>query len=87
MLAAGAKIPGAINIGECRRIGANAVVVDDVPKDSVVVGVPGHAVHKDRPSRGVPDLDHDKLPDTVEEALEELLERVEKLENKERSAA
>ena len=87
VIGAGAKVLGAITIGEGSRIGANAVVVDDVPKDSVVVGVPGHAIHKDRPSRGVPDLDHDKLPDTVEEALEELLERVEKLENKERSAA
>jgi len=87
VIGAGAKVLGAITIGEGSRIGANAVVVDDVPKDSVVVGVPGHAVHKDHPSRGLPDLDHDKLPDTVEEALEELLERVEALEKKERSAA
>lgn len=87
VIGAGAKILGAITIGEGSRIGANAVVVDDIPKDSVVVGVPGHAVHKDKPSRGLPDLEHDKLPDTVEEALEELLERVERLEKKEKTAA
>ena len=80
MIGAGAKILGAITIGSCSRVGANAVVVDDIPPDSVVVGIPGHPVHKDKPGAKQPDLNHNKLPDVIEEALEELIERVEKLE-------
>ena len=41
VVGAGAKVLGAITIGESSRIGANAVVVKTVPPDSVVVGVPG----------------------------------------------
>lgn len=80
VIGAGAKVLGAITIGKCSRIGANAVVVHDVPKDSVVVGVPGHFVHKEKPSGVKPDLQHDKLPDTVEETLEGIIERLERLE-------
>ena len=43
VVGAGAKILGAITIGACSRIGANAVVVKDVPPNSVVVGVPGRS--------------------------------------------
>jgi serine O-acetyltransferase len=82
VIGAGAKVLGAITIGSCSRIGANAVVVKDVPPDSVVVGVPGHASEKKKPNHLKPDLNHDKLPDTIEEALEELYARVEKLEAK-----
>jgi serine O-acetyltransferase len=80
VIGAGAKILGAIMVGSGSRVGANAVVVDDVPPDSVVVGVPGHPVHKDKPRTSLPDLNHNKLPDVIEEALESLLLRVEKLE-------
>lgn len=80
VIGAGAKILGAITIGSCSRVGANAVVVDDIPPDSVVVGIPGHPVHKDKPGAKQPDLNHNMLPDVIEEALEELIERVEKLE-------
>ncbi|HUV15026.1 MAG TPA: serine O-acetyltransferase [Pelolinea sp.] len=85
VIGAGAKILGAITIGENSRIGANAVVVQEVPRDSVVVGVPGHIVHKEKPTYQQPDLNHNKLPDTVEQALKDLLERVENLE-KDRTA-
>lgn len=82
VIGAGAKVLGAIIIGSCSRIGANAVVVKDVPPDSVVVGVPGHISEKQKPNHLKPDLNHDKLPDTIEQALEELYARVEKLEGK-----
>lgn len=81
VIGAGAKILGAISIGSGSRVGANAVVVDEIPPDSVVVGVPGHPVHKDKPSRLLPDLNHNKLPDLIEDSLEDLLARVEKLES------
>jgi serine O-acetyltransferase len=81
VIGAGAKILGAIEIGSGSRVGANAVVVDEIPPDSVVVGVPGHPVHKEKPSRLLPDLNHNKLPDLIEDSLEDLLARVEKLES------
>ena len=81
VIGAGAKILGAIEIGSGSRVGANAVVVDEIPPDSVVVGVPGHPVHKDKPSRLLPDLNHNKLPDLIEDSLEDLLVRVERLES------
>ena len=80
VIGAGAKVLGAITVGECSRIGANAVVVQDVPRDSVVVGVPGHVVHKEGRQRKGFDLNHDKLPDTLELEIEALMERVSRLE-------
>jgi len=87
VIGAGAKVLGNITIGRCSRIGANAVVVDDVPSDSVVVGIPGHVTGKDNGSERsglLPDLNHNKLPDVVEEQLAELLDRLEKLEQREK---
>src|SRR4030043_159807 len=73
----GAKILGAITGGECRRVGANAVVVRSVPPDSVVVGVPGEIVTRSRPHPDVhtPDLEHSQMPDVVGDMLQELMER------------
>ena len=50
IIGAGAKVLGPIKIGDDSRIGANAVVVKEVPSSSVVVGVPGQIVS--RPGRG-----------------------------------
>ena len=80
VIGAGAKVLGAITIGECSRIGANAVVVEDVPRESVVVGVPGKVVHKEMPSTHIPDLNHNKLPDMVSQNLQEMQERLMALE-------
>lgn len=59
VVGAGAKVLGAIEIGDNSRIGANAVVLKDVPKGSVVVGIPGRVVVKD--GRKVDDCDSDRL--------------------------
>ena len=45
----GAKVLGPITIGDDVRIGANAVVIDDVPSDATVVGAPARIVHTTRP--------------------------------------
>src|SRR5512142_1265677 len=60
VVGAGAKVLGPIEIGECARIGANAVVVKPVPADAVVVGVPGEVVARPHPARRAfrPDLAH-----------------------------
>ena len=79
----GAKILGAITVGRCSRVGANAVVIEDVPQDSVVVGVPGRVVErKEHRKPSTPDLNHNKMPDTVSMKIEEILGRLEKLEKK-----
>lgn len=81
VVGAGAKILGAITIGEGSRIGANAVVVKSVPPDSVVVGVPGQIVKRSKPREAAPDLHHDLLPDTIGASVTYILERLEKVES------
>jgi serine O-acetyltransferase len=81
VVGAGAKILGDIVIGAGSRIGANAVVVKDVPADSVVVGVPGQVLVRSRPRPAVPDLNHNVLPDTIGTALASVMERLETVES------
>ena len=85
VVGAGAKILGAITIGEDSRIGANAVVVKSVPPNSVVVGVPGQIVRRSKPhtAQDAPDLEHSVMPDTVGLALRALMTRVDALEDRE----
>jgi serine O-acetyltransferase len=82
VVGAGAKVLGAITIGEDTRIGANAVVVKSMPSNSVVIGVPGQVVRRSQPHHAgdAPDLNHTTLPDIVGVTLKQLLERVEWLE-------
>lgn len=77
-IGAGAKVLGAIKIGDDSRIGANAVVVKEVPSSSVVVGVPGQVISRSRPSPGGPD--DSMMPDLVGVSLQSLLTRVSQLE-------
>jgi serine O-acetyltransferase len=75
-IGAGAKVLGAIKIGDDSRIGANAVVVKEVPSSSVVVGVPGQIISRAKPGTG----DDSMMPDLVGVSLQSLLTRVAKLE-------
>jgi serine O-acetyltransferase len=74
----GAKVLGNIKIGDGSRIGAGSVVVHPVPAGSTVVGIPGKVVR--RRAESDDDLEHGKLPDPEGQAIAELRERVEKLE-------
>jgi serine O-acetyltransferase len=81
VVGAGAQILGAITLGECSRVGANAVVVENVPRDSVVVGVPGKVVeHKIHKQRMLPDLNHNKMPDMVGDELTLIIHRLDAIE-------
>jgi serine O-acetyltransferase len=82
VIGAGAKVLGAITVGSCSRIGANAVVVKDVPEDSVVVGVPGRVRMRKEPRQLGPDLHHDFLPDAVGNAVRILSHHIEVMEEK-----
>lgn len=79
VIGAGAQVLGAIRIGAHSRIGANAVVIKDVPPGSVVVGVPGR-IRALYGSPTEPDLHHDLLPDMTMELLQTLSVRVAALE-------
>jgi len=83
VVGAGAQILGGITLGECSRVGANAVVVESVPRDSVVVGVPGRVVeHKAHKQSMVPDLNHNKMPDAVGDSLANVIQRLEAIEKR-----
>jgi serine O-acetyltransferase len=84
VIGAGAKVLGAITVGNDTRIGANAVVVKPVPANAVVVGVPGQNIARSKPhtSQDAPDLNHTSLPDPVGVSLTQLLRRVEELETR-----
>ena len=84
VVGAGAKILGAITIGDDTRVGANAVVVKSVPANAVVVGVPGQNIARKEPHRAgsAPDLNHGNLPDPIGVSLTSLLQRVEALERR-----
>jgi serine O-acetyltransferase len=77
---AGAKIIGAITIGENSRVGAGSVVVRDVPPNAVVVGVPGRVTSKDGQRVAGIDMNMTDLPDPVTRALEQLVDRIRALE-------
>jgi serine O-acetyltransferase len=81
VVGAGAKILGAIRVGDDSRIGANAVVVRDVPSNSVVVGVPGQVVMRKALSPShTPDLEHTMLPDMIGASLVSMMARLDHLE-------
>jgi serine O-acetyltransferase len=83
MIGAGAKILGPITVCAGARVGANSVVVEDVPPEMTVVGIPGKIVRDARDRRrgdGRIDLEHHLIPDPVGDALTHLLDRVEFLE-------
>ena len=85
LVGAGAKILGNITLGENCRVGANSVVVKDVPGGSTVVGIPGKVVQVREMGKPNPygvDLDHHLIPDPVGKAIACLLERIDSLEAK-----
>ena len=77
----GAKILGNITLGNNSYIGANAVVVKDVPVNSTIVGVPGRITKQDGKKIDI-SLDHKHILDPVMQQIVELKSRIEKLEEK-----
>ena len=81
-IGSGAKLLGPITIGHGAKIGANSVVVYDVPPNSTVVGVPGHPVRVEGVRPEGPDADWAHLPDPVADAVKMLSARVAVLERR-----
>ena len=72
----GAKLLGPIAVGDGAKIGANTVVVEDVPPGATVVGNPGHPVKVDGKRVEGPDADWIHLPDPIAEAIKALSQRI-----------
>lgn len=81
VIGGGAKVLGNITIGENSYIGANAVVIKDVPPNSTVVGVPGRITKQDGKKIEV-GLDHIHTLDPIMQSIEELQKKVERLEKR-----
>jgi serine O-acetyltransferase len=82
VIGTGAKVLGPITVSDNVRIGANSVVVNDVPPHSVVVGVPGKIVSRIGEKIERIDLRHGDLPDPISLILETLDERIRELEKR-----
>ena len=78
VIGAGSKILGNIVIGEEAKVGANSVVVREVPDGSTAIGIPAHVIEK---GRDKDQFSHNKLPDINKELFEYLLKRVAVLEH------
>lgn len=87
MISAGAKIIGSFTVGENSKIGAGSVVLEEVPPNCTVVGVPGRIVKRDNVKIPRSDMNQCDLPDPVKEDINvlqrenaELVNRVLELE-------
>ena len=90
MISAGAKVLGSFTVGRNSKIGAGSVVLEEVPPNCTVVGVPGRIVKRDNEVIPRETMDQVDLPDPVREEmqsvkseLEALKRRVEELETSE----
>lgn len=78
IVGAGAKVLGNIQIGDHVRIGAGSVILQDIPSNCTVVGVPGRIVRYQEQSADC--LEHHKLPDPQAEVIDSLFNKVRFLE-------
>lgn len=69
MISAGAKVLGSFTIGANSKIGAGSVVLEEVPPNSTVVGVPGRVVKRANVSLPRDDMNQIDLPDPVHEDI------------------
>jgi serine O-acetyltransferase len=81
-IGSGAKLLGPITVGHGSKVGANTVVIEDVPPRTTVVGNPGHPVRVEGRKVEGPDTDWIHLPDPIADAIKGLSERVASLERR-----
>ncbi|MGI8631679.1 MAG: serine O-acetyltransferase [Solirubrobacterales bacterium] len=80
-IGSGAKLLGPVRVGDRAKVGANTVVITDVPDDATVVGNPGHTVRVEGRHGSSPDSDWIHLPDPVADAIRGLADRISALEH------
>lgn len=82
MISAGAKVLGPFKIGDNSRVAAGAVVLEEVPPNSTVVGVPARVVRQNGKKVGCnSNLDQINIPDPVKQRMDCLEERLTELES------
>jgi serine O-acetyltransferase len=81
VIGAGAKVLGPVKIGDNSKIGANSVVVNEIPPNSIVVGIPGKVVFRVEGDKRI-QMDSAFMPDPQSRAIASLIDRVKKLEEK-----
>jgi serine O-acetyltransferase len=80
VVGSGAKLLGPIRVGHGAKVGANSVIIHDVPPNSTVVGNPGHPVRVEGRRPEGPDADWVHLPDPIADAIKALAGRISALE-------
>ena len=80
IVGSGAQVLGPVTVGRNARVGANAVVVKDVPEGCTVVGIPGRVVVREGRRIEAVDLHHEDLPDPVVEMFRCMQRRIDRLE-------
>jgi serine O-acetyltransferase len=80
VIGTGAQVLGNITVGENSRVGAASVVIDDVPENSTIVGVPGHIIFRN--GKRVVITNPRDIRDPLSDALHEVVQRLEQLEEK-----
>jgi serine O-acetyltransferase len=81
-IGSGAKLLGPITVGHGAKVGANTVVIEDVPPRSTVVGNPGHPVKVEGRKVEGPDTDWIHLPDPIADAIKRLSDRLAAMEKR-----
>jgi len=84
VIGTGAQVLGNITVGVNSRVGAASVVIDDVPDNSTIVGVPGHIIFRN--GKRVVITNPRDIRDPLSDALHEVAQRVEQLEEKVKNA-
>ena len=82
MISAGAKVLGSFSVGENSKIGAGSVVLEEVPPNCTVVGVPGRVVRRDNVAIPRDTLDQVHLPDPVRDEIVLLQQETAKLQDR-----
>ena len=81
MVSAGAKVLGPFKIGDNSRVAAGAVVLEEVPPNSTVVGIPAKVVRQNGEKIPRTPLDQIHIPDPVQQEIDKLEERIKALED------
>ena len=81
-IGSGAKLLGPVTVGHGAKVGANTVVIEDVPANSTVVGNPGHPVRVEGRKVEGPDTDWIHLPDPIADAIKGIADRLSEIERR-----
>jgi len=77
VIASGAKVLGSFRVGDNAMIGANSVVLNEVPPNSTVVGIPGRIVKQD--GKRLDRLSHNQVSDPIIDQFRQMQEQIDRM--------